>query len=130
MAGMVAYAANERAVDGVARLCEINTERFGFLVARVFDYSVEQKNPYTLVYYALTRHSIIEDPVMAWVKESVRFPGNRKKWARAILERHGGPPSQSELRTDPILFKLRDGLPDSVKLELNSMIQSARGDNR
>lgn len=126
MAGMVAYAANERAIDGVARLCEIDAQKFGFLVARVFDYSVERKNPYTLVYYALANHSTIDGPVLEWVSASVRFPGNDKKWARALLERYNGPPSVTNLRTDPLLFRLKGGLPDSVKRELNSMIQSAR----
>jgi hypothetical protein len=126
MAGMVAYAANERAIDGVSRLCEIDAEKFGFLVARVFDYSVERRNPYTLVYYALTNHSITDGLVLEWVSASVRFPGNDKKWARALLERYNGPPSVTNLRSDPLLFRLKGGLPDSVKRELDSMIQSAR----
>jgi hypothetical protein len=121
MAGMIAYAADERAVDGIARLCELDSKRFEFLVARALDYSTGQKNPYTLAYYALVRHPSIGHDVVQWIERSLEFPSNSSRWARAVLQRYDGPPNDADLRADPIASRLKSGLPDVVRESIEAL---------
>lgn len=124
MAGMIAYAADERAIDGIARLCDVDAKRFQFLVARAFDYATGQKNAYSLAYYALARYSNIEPEVMRWVQNSLEFPSNAHRWARAILQRYGDKPTEVDLRSDPIASRLKGGLPQSVRESLTALLKN------
>lgn len=123
--GMIAYAGNERAVEAISELVELDEQRFGPFIARTFDYAVGKRNPYSLAYYAFrTSKPAVERHVIKWVEARSAFPSNRRQWAETLYERYKKVPSDAELLADPIVSRLPANLSAGVRKELRERVSA------
>ncbi len=133
LADILAYAADETAIDALTQLCAQGEGRFSYYIGRVLDYSGGRRNPYGLAYYALRKaNPQVEASVMKWIDGRPVFVSLPTRLAQALFERYKGMPSESELLGDPVVSRLQNGLPPEVRSELIAVAKEvqARRENR
>ncbi len=119
LADILAYAADELAVDALSRFCAQDEKRFGYFVERVLHYSEARRNPYTLAYHALEKGRPEMNPyVMRWVRVGLSSPHYQRLWAQALFNRHKAIPTESKLQQDPLVSRLSDGVPPELRSAL------------
>jgi hypothetical protein len=142
-ADILAYVADERAIEALARLCTVDEGRFTRFVGRAFDYSQRRTNPYKLAYYSLNRATEeMKRAVTKWIDHSLTEQDGSAasglivdqhlvQLAEAVLARYAGNPTESTLTADPIASrligksanKLRDQLLKSATKEVEQKSQ-------
>jgi hypothetical protein len=136
-ADILAYVADERAIDALAKLCAVDETRFSHFVGRAFDYSQRRMNPYTLAYYSLKMPSQeMNRAVSKWIDRrfmeqdgtsasGLMVDQHLEQLAEAVLARYAGKPTEAQLSTDPIASRLIGQSRNKLRDEL---LKSARQD--
>jgi hypothetical protein len=104
---MIAYAGCEESLDAITDLIRIDEDRFGQYIGRTLDNAIKWQNPFSLAYQAfefgdaaLTRHAT------AWSKSVLASDRLQRLWAKAMLDRYGNRPIESEWARDPIASRI------------------------
>ena len=119
MADLLAYSADETALDALMRLAVSDHARFGVFLGRALDYARGRRNPYSLAYYAVGKSSSeVDSEIMRWVETNAQLGTDYRVWAKAIFERNGEAPTETTLLNDPIISRLSDGIPLALQKEL------------
>lgn len=119
MADLLAYAADETALDALTRLAVSDHERFGPFLGRALDYARGRRNPYSLAYYAIGKStSEVDRDITLWVEMNAALGNDYRAWAMAIFERNGEMPTKAALLRDPIISRLSIGIPSALQEEL------------
>lgn len=119
MADLLAYAADETALDALVRLGASDPNRFGPFIGRALDYARGRRNPYSLAYYAIGKStSQIDNRITRWVETNAPLERDYRAWAMSIVERNSYMPTEAELIADPIISRLSGGIPLALHEEL------------
>lgn len=120
----IAHAANEEALRQLSKLMRLDEQRFGPFVEQTLLNTQDVWNPYTLAY----RGFDIGDPavdrrIVLWAEkrlseEMQRFSSpayervrrERRVWAEALVGRYGGPLTEQQWKTDPLVSRLKPEL--------------------
>jgi hypothetical protein len=123
---VIANAGNEEALRHVAKLIQIDEKRFSrsrpvqMVLANARDFG----NPYFLAYRSFEIGSpSVDNGVIDWAEQLLgdelerfsnpsyeRLRRQRWEWAEAMVERYGGPPTESQWKNDPIASRLKPEL--------------------
>jgi hypothetical protein len=126
LADILAYASNEGALYSLIRLCQTNSSQFGYFVRRTLDYSAGRRNPYSLIYSALSDgQDGCASQFAEWIDVRKQEPINDGIWAEAILKRYAHVPSDAELANDPITARLGVPVPSQVRDKLRNAKDSS-----
>jgi hypothetical protein len=119
VADIIAFAADEVALDALMRLAVLDHKRFGYFIGRAFDYAQGRRNPYLLAYYAIGKASPqIDQDIIKWVQANAPQGHGFRDWAEAIAEREEESVSEKVLDKDPIISRLPGGIPVGLLEEL------------
>jgi hypothetical protein len=104
---MIAYAGDEQSLRAVSKLIALDERRFGHLVGRTLDNSMNWRNPFTIAYRGLG----IGDPAVAryavaWSASALSSDRMKHLWSEALLDRLGKVPDQAEWARDPLASRL------------------------
>jgi hypothetical protein len=123
---MIAYAGDEESLQAISRLMRIDEERFGWLVGRTLGNAANWRNPFTLAYRAFDlADAKLSRRVAEWSEEILKDAGPKKQWAKAILERYGRLPDDSEWAKDPIASRLKDSRTAEFRLQMNGLLRQS-----
>lgn len=107
-AEMISYAGNEDSLREIARLLKIDEKRFGRLIGRTLDNSLNWRNPFGVLYRgiemgdpAIIRHGV------AWSSSALASDRLKRLWAEALVDRYARVPSEPEWASDPIVSRLK-----------------------
>ena len=126
LADILANAGNEGALYSLIRLCQVNSSQFGYFVRRTLDYSAGRRNPYSLIYSALSAgQDGCASQFAHWIDVRKQEPSNDRIWAEAILKRYTHVPSDAELANDPITARLGVPVPSQVRDKLRNVKDSS-----
>jgi pimeloyl-ACP methyl ester carboxylesterase len=122
LAEIMAYAANEEALDLLLQVTKSEPERFGPFLARLLNYATGRRNPYLLVYHALNS----ADPaatsyLLEWVEKDAASLQGQRTWAEALVEM--GMTTEETLRSDPILLRMSAEKSWPLRQELSRLAQ-------
>ena len=121
MLDLVAYAADEQALDALSQLCESDDVRFGYFIKRSLTYAGGRRNAFSLAYRALSTLSARNHYLVAeWATDALEGQYSNEQWSRELLSRYKGHPSEDDLASDPIA-RLIGGIPKRVRLHLDKV---------
>jgi len=121
---MIAYAGDEEALRAIGRLIRIDEKRFGRLVGRTLDNAANWRNPFTLAYRAFDlADATVSRHVAQWTEQTLKDAGPKRLWAKAMLERYGRVPDESEWAKDPIASRLKDRRSVEFRLQMNELVR-------
>jgi hypothetical protein len=121
MGDVIAYAADESAIDGLAQLCDVDERRFGYFLKRSLTYATGRRNSFALAYQAFEKLGARNQLVIEWAQSAVSSESYQQQWAAALFERYKGHPTERDLASDPIAARLHDGIPPEVRVHLRTI---------
>jgi len=121
---MIAYAGNEESLREISRLMQIDERQFGRLVGRTLDNAANWRNPFTLAYRAFAlADTSLHRHTAEWTEAALKHPSAKRLWAKAILERYGRMPGDSEWANDSIASRLKDGGSPDLRLQMDALVR-------
>ncbi|MBI4469799.1 MAG: hypothetical protein HY650_10825 [Acidobacteria bacterium] len=126
MADAIAYGGDERSLDTLLHLAEIDTSRFAptipLLLRYTFGRDVTGQNSFSLAYYAFGKtNQVVDQAILRWVEDYGSTHNGVRYWAEAIVKLNKGRPSEEKLLTDPIISRLPGGIPSDLRVELQNV---------
>ena len=113
---MIAYAGDEQSLRAIGKLLRIDAKRFGTLVSRTMENSLDYRNPFTLAYRAFEMGDDgISQEVTSWGESVLSTDRMKKLWGQAMLERYGIVPGENEWAHDPLASRLPVTLRNQLK---------------
>jgi hypothetical protein len=106
------YKPNQRAVDIVADLCQTDLERFSWMVPQVLDRAVGHQCEYELAYYAVERYPKLREPVISWLKDTLKLSMMDERLAKEVLNRERS--GRQYWVDDPLLSRLPQGTKEQI----------------
>lgn len=105
---MIAYAGDEESLRAISKLMAVDPTRFGTLVSRALDNSLNYRNPFTVIYRALRiGDDEVSKYVTLWCESALATDRMKNLWAQAMLDRYGNIPSPEEWQRDPLASRLK-----------------------
>ena len=107
---MIAYSGDEQALRVISKLMALDEKRFAPLVGRTLDNASNWRNPFSVAYRGFEiDDETVSRHISAWAESALASPRVQRAWAESLLERYGKVPGESELASDPIAFRLKNG---------------------
>jgi hypothetical protein len=121
---LIAYAASNRGIDAISKLCSIDPKRFTPMIERLLNHAINRNREYEIVYHALDADPNIRDAVARWLEESLTFPQADVALAREILRREKAGHSITD--KDAVM----ESLPTATRERVLHAVENARNDER
>ena len=106
---MIAYAGDEHALRGIAKLIAIDELTFGPLVERALGHAMNWRNPFVVAYQGL---SIGDDRlsryIASWAETSADSARMQRLWAESLGTKYGRQLTHEDWIRDPLASRLRN----------------------
>jgi hypothetical protein len=124
MADIVAYAGDEKAIDGLTALAVSDFQRFSPALMRVFDYALTRGNPFPLAYHAVGKgNAMIDALIVKWVAKNAEKGEGYSLLAEAVDRHHSGRAFETLTGgEDPFLQAVDDQGLSSIRRELTRIV--------
>lgn len=127
VADIIAYVGDEVALDALLQLVASDYQRFAHFIGRALDYAHGRRNPYASAYYIVGRtNQQVDALILDWILTNAPRGHGFKDWAEAIAEREKGPLNETIFEKDPLISRLRGGVPPGLLEELRKHPQWVR----
>lgn len=115
-ADMIAYAGNEASLRALGRLMTSDEKRFGPYVSSTLYHSMNWRNPFTVAYRGVELgDEAVSKYTLQWSDDVLSTDKAKRLWAEALVEKYGGPPTQSDWDRDPIASRLESARREQLR---------------
>ncbi len=126
LADLIAYAADNSALDQLLQLAKSEPERFGPFLTRLLNYAIGRSNPYLLVYHGLnSADAAAVNYLLEWVENDAASTQELCAWAAALVEMGVDAVTEESLHSDPILSRMTAEKSAPLRKALTSLAQEA-----
>ncbi len=112
---------DEEAIKQIAKLIKLDQKRFGMLVGVTLGHASNWHNPFTVGYHSFEMGDpAIDERIKAWAAEQLgsheesTVTDAERRWADAMVDKYGGPPTGAQWADDPFVSGLKPSLAESL----------------
>lgn len=121
VAWAIANVGDDEALKQVAKLIKLDEKRFGMLVGITLGNARDWHNPFTVGYHGFAMGDpAIDQKIKAWAAEQLgsheesTVTDAERRWADALVDKYGGPPTGAQWADDPFVSGLKPSLAESM----------------